>query len=430
MKLLSFIRQRSFARFIMFDLADAARRLGWNVEWLDLEGRLLASVDQPTEDKKRIVDETIADIERFDPDLIFSYGLEYLEKVFQSYLSGLDAPFQEFVRRPAVFFLCDFGFPLSDCSELVCRPYVARLQSWNSLVMCWDHEVTGTLRQMGISRAKYFPLAVNGGMFHPGENRVPSGEIPVLFVGGPSEERKRMLEPIADLGLAIYGYDAAGWTKSAALRDCYQGEILDRDCLRATYQRAGICVNVTRPHGPASLNMRVYEAMACGSLVLTDDRSDASRLFEEGEEILVYHDIHDLRNKVAYYSKHAEARHAISQAGMRRVAIDHTYCVRLRSAEALIVQFHRECRALTMLAAFISSDPAKARRFARYLTLEGVIEVDTENLQLLEAKAHLALGDTKQAEASLREVLDINPRHAEAEACHRQLRGTYSGVGT
>ena len=35
MKILSFIRQRSFARYIMFDLADAARKLAWEVELTD-----------------------------------------------------------------------------------------------------------------------------------------------------------------------------------------------------------------------------------------------------------------------------------------------------------------------------------------------------------------------------------------------------------
>ncbi len=86
MKVLSFICQRSFARFIMFDLADAARRIDWNVEWLDLEGRLYAAVDQPAKKKHAVVTETIAGIGQFDPDLIFSYGLEYLGPVFQSFL--------------------------------------------------------------------------------------------------------------------------------------------------------------------------------------------------------------------------------------------------------------------------------------------------------------------------------------------------------
>ena len=265
MKVLSFICQRSFARFIMFDLADAARRIDWNVEWLDLEGRLYAAVDQPAKKKHAVVTETIAGIGQFDPDLIFSYGLEYLDPVFESFLPECDARFNEFVERPAVFFLCDFGFPLADRSDPAYLQYVERLQHWNSLVMCWDQEVTETLRQMGIGRAHYFPLAVNERMFYPGDSGAPSIEMPVLFVGGPSDERIRMLEPLADLGLAIHGYDPSGWTKSAALRRCYRGEILERDRLRAAYQRAGNCVNVTRSHGPSSLNMRVFEAMACGS---------------------------------------------------------------------------------------------------------------------------------------------------------------------
>ena len=428
MKLLSFIRQRSFARFIMFDLADAARRLGWKVEWLDLEGRLFANSDRSTEEKNRIVAATIAGIDDLDPDVIFSYGLEYFDRVFEPFLSGVDARFNELVKRPAVFFMCDFGYPLEDRSDPVFRQYVTLLQSWNSLVMCWDREVTDTLRQMGITRAQHLPLAVNGRMFHPGPNGVPSSEIPVLFVGGPSDERIRTLEPIADLGLVIHGYDPEGWTKSAALGACYRGQILERDSLRETYQRTRVCVNVTRPHGPASLNMRVFEAMACGSLVLTDDRSDASRLFTEGEEIVVYRDPHDLQNKVAYYTEHHQARRAISQAGMRRVLTKHTYDDRLRSAEASLVQFHRECRALTMLAEFLSHDPAKATRFTRYLALEKVIAADRENLRLLEAKAHLALGDVGRAEDCLAEVLHLNPRHVEAELCHQQLRAQPGGV--
>ena len=116
--------------------------------------------------------------------------------------------------------------------------------------MCWDQEATAVLRRLGVSRAQHFPLGVNEAVFHPGDDGVLPREIPVLFVGGPSEERIRMLEPIVDLGLAIHGYDPAGWTRSAALRECYRGEILERDRLRTTYQRARISVNVTRAHGP------------------------------------------------------------------------------------------------------------------------------------------------------------------------------------
>ena len=174
--------------------------------------------------------------------------------------------------------------------------------------------------------------------------------------------------------------------------------------------------------------MRVFEAMACGSLMLTDDRSDVNRRFKEGEEIVIYRDLHDLRNKVAYYLNHDKARQAIGQAGMRRVLTTHTFGARLRSTEAVITQFHQECRELTILAALVGSDPAKAARFARYLVLEGVIEFDLENLRLLEAKAHLAMGDVERAKSSIAEVLAVNPRHIEAATCARRLVEAEKGV--
>ena len=419
MKVLSFIRQRSFARYIMIDLSAAARSLGWSVQWLDLEGVLYAKANEPQDGKLRVVAETVTDIERFDPDLVFSYGLEYLEPVFKSFVNGFDTSFRDVLKRPAVFFLCDFGFPFDSDKAEVLERYMAPLQGWNSLVMSWDREATAVLRQLGISRARYCPLAVNERMFHAGRDAGPS--IPVLFVGGPTDDRRRLLEPLADLGLTIHGYDSHGWKQSRALRDCYAGEILERDRLRAVYQRACISVNVTRSHGPSSLNMRVFEAMACGSLVLTDDCSDARTLFKEGEEIIIYRDATDLKAKVAYYLKHPEIRRAIAQAGMRRVLSAHTYVDRLRSIESTVDQFHRECRAFARLAEFTRSDPAKALRFSRYLELENVIKLDTENLRLLQARAYLAGGDVEQAGSCAAEVLDINPRNVDAKAFARRL---------
>ena len=37
MKVVASIRQRSFARFVAVDLAEAARRLGWAVHWIDFD---------------------------------------------------------------------------------------------------------------------------------------------------------------------------------------------------------------------------------------------------------------------------------------------------------------------------------------------------------------------------------------------------------
>jgi hypothetical protein len=422
MKLLSFIRQRSFARYVMVDLTDAARTLGWEVMWLDLEGVLHAAADQSPDEKAQVVTETLADIERFNPRLVLSYGLEYLDRVFQAALPDVETRFHEVLKRPAVYYLCDFGFPFDGDPTTEALDFIAPLQDWGSLLFCWDREATEAVKRAGVPKTFYLPMAVNERMFYPNVEIQAEAPIPALFVGGPTAERISLLESVADLGLVIYGYDAPGWQASAQMRHSYQGEILERDPLRAVYQRAKVSINVTRAHGSSSLNMRVYEAMACGSLLLTDDKSDARTLFVEGEEIVTYSDQDDLRRKVRYYLTHESERAAIASAGMQKVRQSHTYVARLRSIETTMRQFDTECSLFGKLREFLAQDPARAVRFVRFLEGELLVTLNRDNLRLMEARAHLALGDVERAAACVSAVLSRNPQHLNAEALRREIR--------
>ena len=108
LKVLVFIRQRSHARYVMLDLAVAARRLGWTVQWLDLEGLLIRTCRDPDEQKRKTVATLVGTLRRFDADVVFSYGLEYLERSFTSYLPEMTCSLQDLFLRPSVHFLFDF----------------------------------------------------------------------------------------------------------------------------------------------------------------------------------------------------------------------------------------------------------------------------------------------------------------------------------
>ncbi len=423
MKLLTFIRQRSFARYIMVDVSEAARRLGWDVHWIDLEGRFHATCNESTDGKYQVVADMLLGIGRFNPDLVFSYGLEYLEPVFETYIDGFGTRFHEILRRPAVYYLCDFGYPFDGTSDQhVPAHYLAPLQSQHSLVLCWDRDATAALRRAGVTRAIYWPMAVNTHVFSPpptDDERSPA--IPVLFVGGPTRERVDTLGPIAGSGLTIHGYDPEGWRANSRLRFCYRGEVMEREHLRGLYRRARISINITRRHGASSLNMRVFEAMACGSLVLTDDRSDASALFADGKEIVVYRDAVDLAEKVTYFLANEGARRRIAGAGARKVHQTHTYSQRLRSIAPVVRQFYQEWRALRQADDFLAHDPAKAVRFACFLQAQDAVVHDVEHVRLLEGKARFACGDTRGATECVNEVLERNPRHLEADVLARHL---------
>jgi len=79
------------------------------------------------------------------------------------------------------------------------------------------------------------------------------------------------------------------------------------------------------------VTMRVFEASACGALVLTDAVSNGlADLFEVGRQLVTYSDDADLLAKADYYLRHEDERRAIAEAGQRRTLASHTYLHRAR----------------------------------------------------------------------------------------------------
>jgi len=75
------------------------------------------------------------------------------------------------------------------------------------------------------------------------------------------------------------------------------------------------------------VNMRVFETLACGSLLLTNDLADNGQdeLFLDGVHLATYRDPEELLDKIAYYLKREEVRERIASAGCEEVLAKHTY---------------------------------------------------------------------------------------------------------
>ena len=75
------------------------------------------------------------------------------------------------------------------------------------------------------------------------------------------------------------------------------------------------------------LNMRIFEAMACGSLLITDRLPNAAgleELFQDRRHLVLYEDA-DLEELVAYYLKNEDEREEIAERGRTEVLAHHTY---------------------------------------------------------------------------------------------------------
>lgn len=78
------------------------------------------------------------------------------------------------------------------------------------------------------------------------------------------------------------------------------------------------------------VNMRIFEATATGSFLLTEWVPHLDELFEDGKHLVTYKNLDEAIEKAHYYLTHDEEREAISKAGMEHTLANHTYEIRAR----------------------------------------------------------------------------------------------------
>jgi hypothetical protein len=87
------------------------------------------------------------------------------------------------------------------------------------------------------------------------------------------------------------------------------------------------------------ITRRIFEAMACGKMVLTD-RLDAStglpEMFIDGEDIVYYDEMFDCIEKINYYNENEEERERIAYNGMAKVIANYT---QIQVVDKLIQKF-------------------------------------------------------------------------------------------
>jgi len=87
------------------------------------------------------------------------------------------------------------------------------------------------------------------------------------------------------------------------------------------------------------ITRRIFEGMACGKMVLTDNLPSETGLrdmFIDGEDIVYYDDMFDCIEKINYYNENEEEREKIAYNGMAKVIANHT---QIQRVDKLIEKF-------------------------------------------------------------------------------------------
>jgi len=111
---------------------------------------------------------------------------------------------------------------------------------------------------------------------------------------------------------------------------------------RVVHQKLIRCINsskitVTSNNVFRSLSMRYTETLACGGFLMADRPDDLEMVgLKDGEHLVIYKNIKDLKNKVKYYLEHEVERKRIAKQGMKFVKNHHSCETRVREMVKII----------------------------------------------------------------------------------------------
>lgn len=94
------------------------------------------------------------------------------------------------------------------------------------------------------------------------------------------------------------------------------------------------------------LNMRVFEALACKRLLLTEDIKAVRDHFEDGKHLVMFKTIEEAVEKAKYYLAHADERNAIAEAGYQEFLSKHTYMHRAKELLKVCIGYDAEEKTL------------------------------------------------------------------------------------
>lgn len=220
------------------------------------------------------------------------------------------------------------------------RPVERKAARLYDLVLVNDYYHGIQWLELGAQRMECLPASACDPEFHHPYDLTPRQRqefaCDVAFVGTLIPDnlygnRIRALEALRDFDLGVWSVHDV----PASLKPFARGGALGEDMLEVL-SAARLTVNTHGDFMRYGGNMRMFEASAVGVLQITDDLPGVNQWFTEGQTIVTYRDLDDLRAKVRYYLDHDSEREAIAARAREHVYAHHTYDQRVLRLEGLM----------------------------------------------------------------------------------------------
>jgi glycosyltransferase involved in cell wall biosynthesis len=269
----------------------------------------------------------MAQIQAFDPDVVYCQNLEFLSRRQLDELRARGALVVGQIASPAPGDrqLRGYDLILSSFPHFVSRFRALGVDS-EEFRLAFDPRILDRLRERGVDPA-------------PSARR----ESDIVFVGGvdPGVHRAgtELLERLcANHRVDVWGYGAGALAPDSAIARSYRGEAWGLE-MYGVLASAKVALNrhIDVAGGYAN-NMRLYEATGMGAALVTDAGTNLAELFEPGHEVAVYRDVGELAAAIDRLLANEDERLKIATAGQQRTLTEHTFAQRMEELASIIEQ--------------------------------------------------------------------------------------------
>ncbi len=116
---------------------------------------------------------------------------------------------------------------------------------------------------------------------------------------------------------------------SDLVRVRYMGSVDYWSEMPKVFRESKINLNFTIPNIKSGIPLRIWDVLGAKGFLMTNYQAEIPLYFKEGEDLVCFDGIEDLREKVHYYLVHEEERRQIAENGYQKVKKYHNYISRI-----------------------------------------------------------------------------------------------------
>lgn len=279
---------------------------------------------------KKLDEISSSDLEKFKPDMVLGHNYSFLS--IEKCKKIIEKECENFV----FYFTNEPQSP--EALEGKIQLY-EELKELKSTIFVWDKDFVKEFEN-----CFYLPLAASPVKY---ATDFSGYKYDITFVGNPLSESRQTI--LCDL-VKVFGKKINIFcTKSEFLKsveeikskelldksdltiysNCWKGFIKTEQELARAYNSSKINLNITT-QGKSSLNYRVFEVLASGGFLITDERDDLRNYFKVSKHLESYKDISDLIDKINFYIQNLNIALKIAFLGRVQCVNSHSFRARAR----------------------------------------------------------------------------------------------------